>query len=324
MTIQLFEVTALEENSWERPFGVYLNGMKINPAGIELALLRGTSHELELKVNDASQMGSTVTLEDLADAVQQGMKFDPPLGAPQTITAGVARWLITCGSGGNGFFGLKLTSSILPDWHLPGRLLSNDLAQDVQMEFDTYRTMFGSAAWPCHGVKHELTLRALPGSQLLGKKVTLNWVGDTAVDLGIVVTPDPAIPQLMAENHVLRWEFDCINSLKDGSFAVQLHVEDGGFTSQPLLMDLAHNAIEVSETFGPTEMGGSAPYYRYAVRAVSKFTRQIAGGRPVLVMLSGHEPFVGRTRADGWIDVNYYEGQSASFRLISPYLDMEK
>ncbi|MGX1084702.1 hypothetical protein [Pseudomonas sp. AP3_22 TE3818] len=319
MTLQLFEVTALEENSWERPFGLYLNGKKIDPARDQLVLVHGTSYELKLGVNNASQMGSTVTLEDLADAVQQGMEFDPPLGTPQTITVGIARWSIVCGSGGNGLFGLKLTSSRLPDWHLPGRLLANDLADDVQMVFDTYRTMFGSAAYPCHGVTHELTLQALPGSHLLGKKVTLNWMGDTAADLGIVVSPDPAIPQMMAENHVVRWEFNCVNSLKDGSFAVQLNVDDLNFKSMPLMMSLAQNAIEVSETFGPEEMGG---YYRYGVRAASKFTGQVAGRSPVLVTVTGRESTVKLTEENGWIHIDYDEGESATLTLISPYLDM--
>ncbi|MBV7553836.1 hypothetical protein KW841_15915 [Pseudomonas sp. PDM28] len=319
MTLQLFEVTALEENSWERPFGLYLNGKKIDPARDQLVLVHGTSYELKLGVNDASQMGSIVTLEDLTDAVQQGMEFDPPLGTPQTITAGIARWSIVCGSGGNGLFGLKLTSSRLPDWHLPGRLLANDLAEDVYMSFDTYRTIFGRAAYPCHGMKHLLAMRALPGSHLIGKEVTLQWVGDTAADLGIIVTPDPAIPQLIDETNFVRWEFDCVNSIKDGSFAVQLNVDELNFKSMPLMMSLAHNAIKVSETFGPQEVGG---YYRYGVRAVSIFTGHPAGKSPVLVTVTGQEPTVKFTEENGWIHIDYDEGESATLTLISPFLDM--
>lgn len=318
VTTQLFDVTALEENSWEQPFSLYLNDQWIVPACGQLVLLPGTSYELKLGVNDDTQMGSTVTLENLADAVQHGLEFDPPLGTPQTITAGMARWSITAGAGSHGFFGLKLTSSRLPDWWLPGRVISVDLAEEVEVSFDTFATAFGRAAFPCRGATHTFTVRPKPDSRLLGEKVTLEWLGEAAADLGVVVSPDPAVPQTMGEDGV-SWTFDCVNSSKDGTFTVQLKVPGWRFTSIPLTMSLAHNKVRITETFGPKEMGGSAPYYRYGVCVASAFTGQAAGGRPALLEVSGSEPVVRNTEVNGWIYVSYYEGQTASFTFVNPY-----
>ncbi|MNF62529.1 hypothetical protein D3C84_442130 [compost metagenome] len=320
---RVFDVTALEENAWAQAFELYLDGEKVDLALGELQLIRGKSYELELKVKgDSPLIGSDVTLEDQADAVNSGLESVPPLGTPQEVEGGAVRWTITSAFGQNSYFGLKLTNPKLPDWLLPGQLLSNDLADDVRVLFDSrYNTPFGDAAFPCHGTRHTLTILPTFESYLIGKQVTLHWLGDTAADLGVVVEPDPAKPQIMDEVYGVSWTFDTLNSLKDGFFAVQLNVKEMNFQSMPLVMGLAHNRITTMEVDGQHEYEGG---YRQGIRARSYYTSQPVEGGRVLVEITGREPTIGTTDPNGWLYVQYSKDESAVLTLISPYREMDQ
>ena len=119
-----FTVIALLEDAWEREVELYLNGVQVDWAKKDLVLLRGKPCELELKVHsDSVLIGSSVTLQDLWEAAELGLKFHPNLGEPQSIEEGQSvRWLISFDGEHSGFFGLNLTSPLLPDWHLPGQV----------------------------------------------------------------------------------------------------------------------------------------------------------------------------------------------------------
>ncbi|WP_223459579.1 hypothetical protein [Pseudomonas sp. GL-RE-19] len=320
---RVFDVTALEENAWARAFELNLDGEKVDLALSELQLLRGRPYELELKVkSDSPLIGSDVTLEDLADAVDSGLECIPPLGTPQKVEAGAVRWAITSHFGQNSYFGLKLTNPMLPDWWLPGQLLSNDLANDVRVSFDTkYKTPFGKAAFLCHGTRHTLTIKPTYESYLIGKQVTLYWLGESTVDLGVIVEPDPAMPQIMDEVNGVSWTFDTQESLKDGFFAVQLNLMEMNFQSMPLVMSLAHNRIARMEVDTEHEYEGG---YRQGVRARSYYTAQPVEGGLVLVEITGREPTIGNTGPDGWFYVQYNKDESAVLTLISPYKDMDQ
>ncbi|MCJ8206619.1 hypothetical protein [Pseudomonas sp. RGM2987] len=121
---QPFEVTAWQDDAWAQVCELYLEGEKVDLAKGELALLGGTSYTLALDVKSASPlMGTSVLLENQSEAEALGLKFVPPLGTPQPLVEGQSvHWSITCDLGKSGYFGLKLTCSILPDWYLPGRI----------------------------------------------------------------------------------------------------------------------------------------------------------------------------------------------------------
>ncbi|MNQ83604.1 hypothetical protein D3C85_986920 [compost metagenome] len=319
---QVFDVTALADNPWSNAAELYLDGEKVDLALGELQLIRDKYYELELKViSDSPLIGSDVTLEDQPDAVNSGLECVPAFGVPQKVEVGKVRWTISSSSGNDCFFGLKLTSSVLPDWLLPGRLLSNSLAEDLDMYFDAVLRKFGGAVFPCHVGVHGLSIIPEPDSDLVGKMVTLHWQGDSAADLGIVVKPDPAIPQEMPSIG-LAWTFNCHRSIKDGTFVLQLNLVETSSKSVPLFVSLAHNRVEVMGTFGPQYMGGDEPHYRYGVRARSLYSREPAANALARVEISGREPEVRRTGEDGWIYVDYLESESASITLISLYDEM--
>ena len=323
ITHGVFEVTALAENTWMRDFALYLDGQQVDPGEGELLIRRGMAHELELRINaDSRAIGTTVTLDDLANAVAQGVLFAPDLGVPQTIGSDGVRWSITTLLGEEGYFGLKLTNPMLPDWWLPGQLLSNDLANDVQVSYDgRYKTPFGKVAILCHGTTHTLTIKPTYESYLIGTQVTLRWLGETAVDLGVIVEPDLATPQIMDEVNGVSWTFDTRESLKDGFFTVQLDLMEMNFQSMPLMMSLAHSRITPMEVHGEHEYEGG---YRQGVRARSYYTGQPVEGGAVRVEITGREPTIGYTDSDGWFYVQYNKDESAVLTLISPYREMEQ
>ncbi|MNY06836.1 hypothetical protein D3C86_1396110 [compost metagenome] len=156
---------------------------------------------------------------------------------------------------------------------------------------------------------------------MIGKQVTLHWLGDTAADLGVVVEPDPAKPQIMDEVYGVSWTFDTLNSLKDGFFAVQLNVKEMNFQSMPLVMGLAHNRITTMEVDGQHEYEGG---YRQGIRARSYYTSQPVEGGRVLVEITGREPTIGTTDPNGWLYVQYSKDESAVLTLISPYREMDQ
>ncbi len=320
----VFDVTALEKNLWAPAVELYLEGEKVDLALGDLQLQRGRTYELMLKVNPGSSLlGTDITLEDQADARNCGLQCEPPLGTAQRVEGAEVRWTISSTFGDDSIFGLKLTHLLLPDWLLPGRLLANDLADDVRVELDRYTVAFGASAFMCHGTKHTLTLKPTFGSQLIGKAVSLNWLGDAAADLGMVVVPDPATPQEMHATEGVSWTFDTLDSRRDGTFAVQLNVQGSGVYSMPLIISLAHNWTRVIDIDGPWEQR-PAGSFRYGVRLVSFHTTQPVEGRPVKIEISAREPQVGVTDAEGWLYVTYAAGESAVLTPISPYREMNQ
>ncbi|AEV62475.1 alpha-2-macroglobulin family protein [Pseudomonas ogarae] len=317
---QQFEVTALADDAWAQALELYLDGEKVDLAEGDIALLDGKSYELRLEVNSARPLtAASVTLEDLSQAEALGLAFTPPLGTPQPLVEGQSvHWSITCNTGKSGYFGLKLTSSILPDWHLPGRVIAQDLSEDVEVHLDTFAQVFGGdPAYPCLGATHTLTVRPNTRSLLLGEDVMLELTDET-VDLGVIVSPAPDLPQPLGADGV-SWSLNCTDSTDSGRFAVRLKVREWDFRSLELPMSLGHNKVEITERFGPTEMGGSASYWMYGIRATSTFTGQPAGGVPVTVTVSEKPPTQGRTAQTGWIYVNYYDDESASLIIRNLY-----
>lgn len=310
-----FEVTALAENTWMRDFTLYLDGQHVDPGKGELSIRRGMAHELELRINAGSgAIGSTVTLDDLANAVSQGLLFAPDLGVPQTIKSDGVRWSITTYLGEEGNFGLKLSSPNLPDWHVPGHLISDDLVDEVEVLFDTLPIKaLDETLYPCHGARHSITLRPKPGSQIVGQDVTLEWLGEDAQELNITLSPAADVPQRMDLDGV-TWTLDCSESSRDALFALQLTIAKWGFTSRGLSLSLADNMLKFTDREQP--LPGDP--FRYGARVTSEVSGQPVVNRLVSVWRDGNET-ESRTDSRGWVYAHFAQGGQVSFRLFNPY-----
>ena len=322
VVVQPFEVTALQRDAWAREFTLWLDGDLVDLAKMDLLLLGGRPHLLTLIPNNGSPLiGLThVSLEDLHGVAELGLEINPPLGTDIPLREGsLPVWTITAGTK-SGFFGLKLSCPKLPDRQLPGRVITEDLAEEVAVRFDTFPMVFGDGtAYPCHGATHTVTVRPKPHSLLIGMDVKLEWSGEAAADLGVVVTPELEDTQRLVPEGV-TWTLNCVNSIKNGGFSLLLSVPELNFRSLELPMSLGHNKVKVIEIDGPRELGSeSHPYWRYGIRVGSTFTGQAVGGVPVTVKVTGRDPVSRGTDSNGWIHVYYYLGELASFHIYNPY-----
>ncbi|TMU66196.1 hypothetical protein FGA82_31475 [Pseudomonas fluorescens] len=316
---ELYEVNAVLHDDWAQAAELYLDGERVDLAVSDLRLLkRSQPYKLELKVNDGSVLiGSTVTLQNLWGAKERGLSFVPDLGMGQTIQAGVpVHWSVFAEEGTSGIFGLSLSSPVMSDWQLPAYVEAGDLAEAVKVDLDTFPQLFGGGpAFPCLGATHTVTVRPQDHSFLLGHDVVLE-LSAQAAELGVTVSP--TTPQTLGDDGV-SWSLNCVDSAQAGNFAVWLKVPARDFNSLELPMSLGHNKVNISEKFGPQEMGGSASYWRYGIRATSTFTGQPAGRVPVTVAVTGKPTVESLTDSNGWIYINYYDGESASLTILNRY-----
>ena len=316
---ELYEVNAMLEDDWSQAAELFLDGARVDLAASDLVLLKKKlPYKLELKVGDDSVLiGSTVTLQNFWGVKERGLTFFPDLGMPQMINKGSSvHWYITSEEANSGFYGLSLASPVLRGWQLPGRVEAGDLVGNVKIDLDGFPQVFGGAsAFPCLGASHTLTVQPRDSSFLLGQDVVLK-LSAQAADLGVTVSPSS--PQKLGEDGV-SWTLNCVDSTNPGDFAVCLTVPALDFISAALPMSLGHNKVKISQRFGPQQLGGSASYWRYGICATSTFTGQLAARVPVTVAVTGKPTVESLTASDGWIYINYYDGESASLTIRNRY-----
>ncbi|VVN85863.1 hypothetical protein [Pseudomonas fluorescens] len=318
---QLFEVTALSDDAWAQEAGLYLDDQLVDLAKEDLVLLSGKSHELELRINSGSLLiGSSVTLLDLWGAAELGLDMVPQPGVPQRVEEGKpVRWSISFDSQESGFFGLNLTSPVLPDWQLPGRLEAGDFAEAVDVDFDSFPMVFGGEpAYPCRGAMHTFTVRPKPASPLLGMDVKLDWLGEAAPILGVSVSPDLKDVQRLGPDG-FTWTLNCVDSLKNGRFSLRLSIPELDFNSLDLTMSFGHNLV-TAERWSQVIEGPGEPWTLYGLRATSTFLNQPAPGVQVIIQRSNTDtPFYETTNAAGEVVVNAYNGTSLSMKIHNGY-----
>lgn len=137
---QTYPVTALLQDDWAEQAILYLDGKTVDLAKSDLVLVAGKPYQLLFSVKPANDLwGSYLTLQDLWGATERGLISDPELGTPQKIEAQYTSWTISSAPNQSGIFGLRLTSPVLSDLQLPGRLIPGDYDQFVDVDLDTFR-----------------------------------------------------------------------------------------------------------------------------------------------------------------------------------------
>jgi hypothetical protein len=116
----------------------------------------------------------------------------------------------------------------------------------------------------------------------------------------------------------VTWTLDCSESSRDAFFALQLKIAKLGLTFRGLSLSLGNNKVRFSESMGPIELGGSAPYFMYSVRAASVFTGQPAG-RVNVIEVRNYREYIRTTESSGWVTMYYYPDQTGSFKTRNPY-----
>ncbi|QKV63750.1 hypothetical protein HUW52_12950 [Pseudomonas sp. 43A] len=309
---QLYEVNARLHDDWAQQAQLTLGGQNVKLDLHDLVLAAGKTLLLTLTFKDGNHLwGTYVTLQDMWGTAE-GLTVVPPLGTPQKVEAPMLTWFISSAEGQSGIFGLRLTSPVLSDWQLPGRVITEDFVHTLDVELDTFPQVFGGeAVYPCLGARHTLTVRPKPDSPIIGLPVLPEFTPE-AVDLGVTLRP---LVQTMKESGV-SWSLDCFTSSKSGNFAMRLALLGWFLKSGEMPMSLGHNKVEITERDGPSQIDGR---WRYGIRVTSAFSGQPAGDVAVTVSVSGSEDVQRNTQSDGWIYVYYDDGQVVSFTIHNGY-----
>lgn len=276
-------------DTWMQEFTLLLNGQEVDFDGEPLEVVRGVANKLELRVRSYSWLipWEQVALEDHDGAVASGLQFSPDLEVLRPVDGNPLCWSVaTSLPGTNREFSLKLTSPDIPDKVLAAKIV--DASQQFEVLFDTFSHELGAAtAYPCHGAIHTVRLRLIPGSPLSGSHVQLNWQGESAESLGVVVTPGLDVTHQL-DGEWLTWTLDCKNSTRDAKFSLALMASDSNWTASPLAMSLGHNLVTV-ERWHKNYDGPIHYYDEYGIRATSSFLNTPAEGVEVVASRS-HVP----------------------------------
>ncbi|MFJ7794754.1 hypothetical protein, partial [Pseudomonas sp. NPDC096950] len=315
--VQPFMLTAVENDVWAREFDLLIDGERLDLRE-DIVVSYGSMLLIYVLTKPGSPLigTTTVTLQTLPGTENSDFTARPPLGTLVPVDHAGMVWWIEPDTEFSGFYGLKLSSPKLPDRHLPIRVISKDLANEVEVFFDGVVTGFGKgAAYLCHGAKHTLTLKPKPGSPMLNRNISMTWQGDSGYGLGIVTTPSVQAPRLLGEQG-LTWEFNCVNSTRDGSFSLQLVFN--AFVSSDFNLSLGDYKVNVIDRDGPREIGGAGGRWRTGIRVASEFTGNVVSV-PVTVHISGKAPYTASTDSTGWCYVYHAEDESAGFTLHNRY-----
>ncbi|SEN51857.1 hypothetical protein SAMN03159293_00223 [Pseudomonas sp. NFACC39-1] len=310
--------------TWFQEFRPYVNDRPVRWPDVELNLVPGEACTLTLDYEYSWLIGNPdarILLEYKPGEEAQGLVFDPPLGQLVAMEAGstALSWSISPGEGQGGTFvlqfGMPLIEEMPKSPPLPGRVV--DVAQALHVKFDEFALTFGEgAAYPCHGASHTFTVWCEPSSPLLNKQVKLVWEGESAVSLGVVVTPALESAQLLTPEGA-RWELNCRDTTRDGDFSLRMDVVESGVTTGLLAMSLGHNLVRAERwTTGPfPSFDPLLDYYLKHIRAISKFLNEPAPG--VRTLLNG-TPY-NRTNAQGEVSATQLEGESMSLSIVNRY-----
>ena len=193
-----------------------------------------------------------------------------------------------------------------------------DIPLDVDVVFDKLPVAFGPSvtAYPCHGATHTITVRPKPSSHLRDKEIKLLWGGDPAENLGVMVTPLLENAQLLTLEGV-KWELNCVNTIRNGYFSLRLEVVKSGETTESLPMSLGHNLVRTYRwSTGPHyHQPGSTFYMRY-LRATSVYLNAPAQG--VNVSINGNPPYLS-TDSKGECSSPEFNGESKNLSIINRY-----
>ncbi|MDN3223481.1 hypothetical protein, partial [Pseudomonas nunensis] len=319
--VQPFMLTAVENDVWAREFDLLIDGERLDLTQ-DIVICYGQERVITLEVKPDSPLigATTVSLKTLPGTESSDFMARPPLGTPVPVDHGNMNWWIEPDTEFSGFYGLKLSSPKLPDRQLPVRVISRDLANEVDVLFDgvAMTEAFGKGrAYPCHGATHSITIKPKPGSRLLNSQGALLWGGEPAQALGISLSPAPAEYRTLGPDG-FTWTLDCSNSLKDGVFSLRLMSDGLNFVSSDFTLSLGHNSVEIVDRSGPTQINPPIGMWTTAVRVASTVTGQFVSV-PVQVRISLNEPFVAKSESDGWCRVFHEENEYVYFTLNNQY-----
>ncbi|BBP72539.1 hypothetical protein PHLH6_45430 [Pseudomonas sp. Seg1] len=312
-------------DSWLEGFSPLVSGKQVEWTDLKLDLMAGETIKLALDFKNNWLIGHPagfLALEYAPGAEGQGLVFDPPLGTACEMAEGTSSlsWTIASEQGQSGSFELQFAlpefATMLKSPSLPGR--KTDLQQELELMFDAFSLNFGRDAYPCHGAVHKVSLRLKPDSPLSGRRVILEWEGESAEDLGVVVTPALELEQTL-DGEWLTWELDFKRSTKNSEFSLKLSTGEHQGVTLPLAMSLGHNLVTTERWQRTIDMGWGAIWTYFGIRATSSYLKQPAPLVEVTVKRTGLPPVYQSTTDKGEVEVLSTDGTIDGVGILNRY-----
>ncbi|MBK5527934.1 hypothetical protein JFT91_12395 [Pseudomonas sp. TH08] len=310
-------------DSWLEGFSPLVNGQQVDWPNVKLDLIAGETIELGLDFKRNWLIGNPagfLALEYKVDAGGQGLVFDPPLGRLCEMLKGTTSlsWTITSEQAQSGAFELQFSLPLVAvpaSPTLSGKALN--IAQELEVKFDSFSANFGGSAYPCHGATHTLLVGVKPDSPLMGSPVRLEWEGETAESLGVEVSPALIREQIFDESS-LSWKFD-FKSHKNAEFSLRLRAGDHQWVTLPLAMSLGHNLVRAERWTKTVEAGSGDIWTYFGIRAISRYLDLPSPSVEVTITSGNSGPSYQRTREDGELTVLSYNDIEYTFKILNRY-----
>ncbi|CAN7696219.1 Ig-like domain-containing protein [Pseudomonas brassicacearum] len=299
---QPFDVTAIATSPWKSEVSILVDGEVVQRNTLGVLCRRGQTHTLKVVPNAGSLwIDKNISLHWRGAAPDIGL-LPSDLGTPKRLEAAGAQWTLASqvNNSTSSLFELELRlESVSVVRELTGRLVSEDLAEEVSLRLDQIAAALDAQAlYPCLGALHRFSVLPNALSPLVGLESTLAWSGTPAEELGATVRPVLNLAQPINDGGAI-WMLDFTASEQPGEFALAWAVPALDFVATAKPMTLAHNKVRIQGwRESPVDpVVGQDPAWLW-VQVVSHFTGLAVSQVPVTWTAgrSSAQP----TDAEGW------------------------
>ncbi|MGG7674774.1 hypothetical protein [Pseudomonas sp. WC2] len=312
-----FQVKALATSPWRDQVVMWLDDVVVDRKVQGVLCRRGQTHTLKVAAVPGSEwVDKEIALHWRDDDPDIGLRISD-LGARRPLTEGGLTWTLSSGAADSlsRLFELKLTTDGIPERELFGRLISQDLSEELFLVLDQMTVSKAQQLFPCLGAVHHYNLRVPGLSPLVGLEALIGWAGTNPEDLGGVIAPDRLCNQIISDSGV-TWTFDFSGSQHPGEFTVGFGIygfQPFGFND----MTLGHHRlkIESSRESAVDPVVGLAPAWLWT-RVISHYTQAPVEGVPV----RWNSTQSSNTDAHGWSGFAFAP-QEAGAHTISAAVD---
>ncbi|VEF12562.1 cable pili-associated 22 kda adhesin protein [Pseudomonas fluorescens] len=316
----VFDVTPLAGSPWADQVLILLDDVVVDRAVLGLLCWRGESHTLKVEaVPESEFIGRDISLDWRGDEPGIGLNVTGLGTARPLPKVGGLTWVLNSDASESvsSLFELKLSSPPLADRELFGRLIANDLSDEMSVVLDQTVAIAGDVLHPCLGALHRYSVRPNELSPLVGLEVLLS-LATGQLPPEATVEPALAVPQTLTDGGA-HWSFDFSNSVAAETFDLNIEIEALKKPALISLMKLDHNRFKIELPESPVDpVVGQAPAWLWA-RVISHYTDVPVANVPVQWNAAQSSD----TDGDGWsrfaVEPQTAGLQTVRASVVSPY-----
>ncbi|SDP46883.1 hypothetical protein SAMN04489798_5877 [Pseudomonas arsenicoxydans] len=309
-----FTGTVLGEDPWNALATVTLNGRPSGQTG--LVCIRGADPvELRIKPIGETLVGEKVFLNLVGEVEDLNIHVDPPMECEQVLPEAGMVWDVYSTSAISARFDLHVRHDQLPDYVVPGLLLSPSLEGEGTLTLDENTLNPKNMVYPCVGAFHRLKFVPKPRSPLTSLLVAAKWDDPTGIGLDLTLAP-PAGEGRDLVSAGREWSLDASLSTKPGQLGLSLDFPQVALTYPPMLLSLGDNRVGIEgvreASFDP-EVGQTVSL---ELQVKSYYTKVAVQSLAVSFEHGGTQEVV-PTDANGWAHFDFTATEAGNAEVIA-------